>query len=143
MDALRGAIEKIGTPKFGSTTATEFHLYQSVLKPGGAEYTRLATFSLSGSITQVNFEMSTTAATLWGLVVLGYFLGSIPFGYLLVRAKGGGDIRQIGSGNIGATNVARTSGWAVGCCDSSAGRGERRGSRVDCRTFFRAAASAS
>jgi glycerol-3-phosphate acyltransferase PlsY len=58
--------------------------------------------------------MSTTAATLWGLVVLGYFLGSIPFGYLLVRAKGGGDIRQIGSGNIGATNVARTSGWAVG-----------------------------
>jgi acyl phosphate:glycerol-3-phosphate acyltransferase len=62
----------------------------------------------------VNFEMSTTAATLWGLVVLGYFLGSIPFGYLLVRAKGGGDIRQIGSGNIGATNVARTSGWAVG-----------------------------
>jgi len=62
----------------------------------------------------LNFEMSTTAATLWGLVVLGYFLGSIPFGYLLVRAKGGGDIRQIGSGNIGATNVARTSGWAVG-----------------------------
>jgi glycerol-3-phosphate acyltransferase PlsY len=58
--------------------------------------------------------MSTTAATLWGLVVLGYFLGSIPFGYLLVRAKGGGDVRQIGSGNIGATNVARTSGWAVG-----------------------------
>lgn len=62
----------------------------------------------------MNFEMSTTAATLWGLVVLGYFLGSIPFGYLLVRAKGGGDIRQIGSGNIGATNVARTSGWSVG-----------------------------
>lgn len=58
--------------------------------------------------------MSTAAATLWALVVLGYFLGSIPFGYLLVRAKGGGDIRQIGSGNIGATNVARTSGWSVG-----------------------------
>src|ERR1700691_2429984 len=58
--------------------------------------------------------MSTTAATLWGLVVLGYFLGSIPFGYLLVRATGGGDIRYIGSGNIGATNVARTSGWSVG-----------------------------
>ena len=58
--------------------------------------------------------MSTAAATLWGLVVLGYFLGTIPFGYLLVRATGGGDIRQIGSGNIGATNVARTSGWSVG-----------------------------
>jgi glycerol-3-phosphate acyltransferase PlsY len=62
----------------------------------------------------VNFEMSASAATLWGLVVLGYFLGSIPFGYLLVRATGGGDIRYIGSGNIGATNVARTSGWSVG-----------------------------
>jgi glycerol-3-phosphate acyltransferase PlsY len=62
----------------------------------------------------VNFEMSAGAATLWGLVVLGYFLGSIPFGYLLVRATGGGDIRYIGSGNIGATNVARTSGWPVG-----------------------------
>jgi acyl phosphate:glycerol-3-phosphate acyltransferase len=62
----------------------------------------------------VNLEMSTTAATLWGLVVLGYFLGSIPFGYLLVRVTGGGDIRKIGSGNIGATNVARTSGWTVG-----------------------------
>jgi len=62
----------------------------------------------------VNLEVSTVAATLWGLVVLGYFLGSIPFGYLLVRATGGGDIRYIGSGNIGATNVARTSGWSVG-----------------------------
>jgi glycerol-3-phosphate acyltransferase PlsY len=39
----------------------------------------------------------------------GYFLGSIPFGYLLVRAFRGADIRATGSGNIGATNVARTS----------------------------------
>jgi glycerol-3-phosphate acyltransferase PlsY len=62
----------------------------------------------------MNLEVSVAAATLWGLVVLGYFLGSIPFGYLLVRATGGGDIRYIGSGNIGATNVARTSGWPVG-----------------------------
>jgi glycerol-3-phosphate acyltransferase PlsY len=62
----------------------------------------------------VNLEMSARAASLWGLVVLGYFFGSIPFGYLLVRATGGGDIRQVGSGNIGATNVARTSGWSVG-----------------------------
>ncbi len=62
----------------------------------------------------MNLEMSAVAATHWGLVVLGYFLGSIPFGYLLVRATGGGDIRHIGSGNIGATNVARTSGWSVG-----------------------------
>jgi 2'-5' RNA ligase len=48
-DALRAAIEKASPLNFGRTTATEFHLYQSVLKPGGAEYTRLATFSMSGS----------------------------------------------------------------------------------------------
>lgn len=40
---------------------------------------------------------------------VGYFLGSIPFGYLLVRAFRGADVRTSGSGNIGATNVARTS----------------------------------
>jgi acyl phosphate:glycerol-3-phosphate acyltransferase len=50
----------------------------------------------------------------WGLIPIGYLLGSIPFGYLLVRATGGGDIRFQGSGNIGATNVARASGWTIG-----------------------------
>jgi len=38
----------------------------------------------------------------------GYLLGSIPFGFLIARATGQGDIRTIGSGNIGATNVLRT-----------------------------------
>ena len=62
----------------------------------------------------MNLEMAAGTPSLYVWVILGYLLGSIPFGYLLVRATGGGDIRFKGSGNIGATNVARTSGWAVG-----------------------------
>lgn len=48
-DALQSSVEKFGPLEFGDVTANEFHLYQSVLKRGGAEYTRLATFPLRGS----------------------------------------------------------------------------------------------
>ena len=42
-----------------------------------------------------------------GLLALGYLLGSVPFGLLLTRWSGSGDVRQQGSGNIGASNVLR------------------------------------
>ena len=49
------------------------------------------------------------------LVVIGaYLVGSIPFGYLIVRRKVGGDIRETGSGGTGATNVSRRAGKAAG-----------------------------
>src|SRR6185503_7679193 len=48
------------------------------------------------------------------VVVIAYLLGSIPFGYLVVRRKIGADIRQTGSGGTGATNVSRRAGKAAG-----------------------------
>ena len=46
-------------------------------------------------------------------LLLGYAIGSIPFGLLLVRAAGKGDVRDVGSGNIGATNVLRAAGKGI------------------------------
>jgi len=56
--------------------------------------------------------------------VIGYLLGSIPFGFLIVRVSAGADIRRQGSGNIGATNVFRKSRWAgVGTLLLDGGKG--------------------
>lgn len=52
--------------------------------------------------------------TPWLVLLVAYLLGAVPFGYLLVKWKTGKDVRASGSGNIGATNVLRTTGRAAG-----------------------------
>ena len=51
-------------------------------------------------------ENTAIVLTLWATI--GYLLGAVPFGVILARAMGLGNLREIGSGNIGATNVLRT-----------------------------------
>ena len=57
--------------------------------------------------------LETAPLTLLMVAVLAYLLGSIPFGVVITRALGLGDLRAIGSGNIGATNVLRTGNKAA------------------------------
>jgi glycerol-3-phosphate acyltransferase PlsY len=60
------------------------------------------------------FDPTPSPAQLWWLPLAAYLLGSLPFGYLIVRLRGRGDIRGQGSGSIGTTNVARRAGIAAG-----------------------------
>ena len=56
----------------------------------------------------MNFDLTSAAELLAFWAIGGYLLGAIPFGIVTARVLGLGDLRQIGSGNIGATNVLRT-----------------------------------
>lgn len=69
--------------------------------------------------------MAALLASGWVWLVAGYLLGSIPFGLVLTRLAGLGDIRAIGSGNIGTTNVLRTGhkGLAAATLILDAGKG--------------------
>ena len=69
--------------------------------------------------------METSPALLALVAVLAYLLGSVPFGIVITRALGLGDLRKIGSGNIGATNVLRTGnkGAALATLLLDAGKG--------------------
>ena len=71
-------------------------------------------------------------------VLIGYVCGSIPFGLLLTKAAGLGDVRSIGSGNIGATNVLRTGNKKIAALTLFLDGLERRGAGFAAHAFWQA-----
>ncbi len=65
-------------------------------------------------LAEMNVGMDAGIALTSGVALGAYLLGSVPFGYLIVKARGGRDIRALGSGNIGAANVTRSAGPLAG-----------------------------
>ncbi len=105
IENLVRAADALKSYDFGSARESEFHLFESVLKRAGARIQETRHISVC-SRCQVN--------SAWLIPIVAYLLGSIPFGLLIVKAFGGPDIREIGSGNIGAANVTRNAGKLAG-----------------------------
>lgn len=80
-------------------------------------------------------DMSGCVDTLLALFV-GYLLGSVPFGLILTRLTGGGDLRTVGSGNIGATNVLRTGKKGVAAATLLLDLGKGLGAVLIARHFW-------
>ena len=85
--------------------------------------------------------MSDLLSTGWFWLAAGYLLGSIPFGLLLTAAAGAGNLREIGSGNIGATNVLRTGRKGLAAATLLLDVGKGAAAVLLARHFFESAAA--
>ena len=113
LQPLREKIAALPSLEFGSFHGQQLLSLPQQTRPKGSVYTKLAEFPLTNSMIALL------------VLPIAYLLGAIPFGYLLVKWKTGGDVRAAGSGNIGATNVLRTTGQGRRDRDAAAGYRQR------------------